>query len=324
MQHDARSLTGPTGNANQSAVFSGRFPPLSSFGRITLGTVQIGLPYGIGAAAGGMQLAAAMAILDRAAALGIGTLDTARAYGDAERRIGQWLAGRSAIPRPVIVSKFPALAHGDPVTTLRRALDESKAALGLRKIDLYLAHRHGDLLLPGVAAALRKMTDAGEIGGFGASIYLPEDGQRVLAVEGLAALQLPYSLANTALADSGLIVRARDAGIAVFARSVFLQGLLVADRARVPDRLAAAGPVLAHLAALAARSGSTLTAIALSAALSIEGITSIVLGADDAEQISDAVAQARTAPIDLGIIAEARAIASELPETLRDPRLWSR
>lgn len=297
---------------------------MSSIGRITLGTVQLGLPYGIGAAAGGMLLATAMAILDRAAALGIGSLDTARAYGDAERRIGRWLAGRGTTPRPVIVSKFPALVNGDPVAALRRALDESKAALGLRKIDLYLAHRHGDLLLPGVAPSLRKMTDAGEIGGFGASIYMPEDGRRVLAVQGLAALQLPYSLANTTLADSGLIVRARDAGVAVFARSVLLQGLLVADPARVPGRLAAAGPILARFAALAARNGLTPTAIALSAALSIEGITSIVLGVDHASQISDAVAQACAVPIDAGVIAEARAIATELPETLRDPRHWPR
>jgi len=297
---------------------------VSSIGRITLGTAQIGLPYGFGAAAGGTHLAAALEILDRAAALGISSLDTARAYGDAERRIGQWLAGREAASRPAIVSKFPSLAGSDPVTALRYALNESKAALGLRKIDLYLAHRHSDLLLPGVVTALRRMIDAGEIGGFGASIYSPEDGERVLGIEGLAALQLPYNLANTALVDSGLVARASGAGIAVYVRSVFLQGLLVADPVGLPARLADAGPVLARLAALAARRGTTLTAIALSAALLIEGITSIVLGADNRDQISDAAAQARTAPTDLDIVAEARAIASKLPEALRDPRHWPR
>ena len=297
---------------------------MSSIGRITLGTAQIGLPYGIGAAAGGMHLAAALEILDRAAVLGICKLDTARAYGNAERRIGQWLAGRRGASRPVIVSKFPALVSGDPVTALRFALDESKAALGLQKIDLYLAHRHGDLLLPGVVTALRRMIDAGEIGGFGASIYSPEDGERVLAIEGLAALQLPYNLANTALADSGLIARARGAEIAVYGRSVFLQGLLVADPVRLPNRLADAGPVLMRLAALAERSGTTLMAIALSAAFFIEGITSIVLGADNGDQISDVAALASAAPTDLDIVAEARAIASELPEALRDPRRWPR
>ena len=61
---------------------------LSAF---ALGTVQLGLTYGLGEHAEKPTEEAAFAILDRAVELGVNTLDTANNYGDSEAVIGRWL-----------------------------------------------------------------------------------------------------------------------------------------------------------------------------------------------------------------------------------------
>ena len=66
---------------------------LSAF---ALGTVQLGLTYGLGEHAAKPTEEAAFAILDRAVDLGVNTLDTANNYGDSEAVIGRWLNKRRA------------------------------------------------------------------------------------------------------------------------------------------------------------------------------------------------------------------------------------
>lgn len=294
-----------------------RIPPL------VLGTVQLGMPYGLGAARAGLGAAAAEAILDEAWARGLRGLDTARAYGEAEARIGHWLAARRPEPRPFIVSKFPPLAADEGAAAVARALDESRRALGLERIDVYLAHRGEDLLRPGVADALRAQAAAGTIGAFGASIYGADEGHRVLDVAGLTALQLPLHLANTEAAASGLLDAAARRGVAVFARSVFLQGLLLADPDALEPRFAAAAPALRELAALARRAAVTRAALALAAVRALPAVAAIVVGVDSADQLAETLA-AHAQPVGAATAAEAMAIGRRFPAALADPRRWTR
>ena len=60
---------------------------------LSLGTVQLGLDYGISNASGKPDLSTAFAILDKALERGINSLDTARGYGNSESVIGEWLKG---------------------------------------------------------------------------------------------------------------------------------------------------------------------------------------------------------------------------------------
>ncbi len=288
---------------------------------LTLGTVQLGMPYGIGEARGGIGAGAAEAILDEAWARGIQGLDTARAYGEAEALIGRWLRARRPQPPPFIVSKFPPLAAGDGADAVARALDATLRDLGLERVDLYLAHRGADLLEPGVADALVRFVTSGKIGAFGASIYDAAEGLRLLDIPGLAALQLPLHLANMEAADSSLLESAARRGVAVFARSVFLQGLLLAVPERLDRRLAAAAPTLQALDRLAQRSGTTRAALALAAVRTLPSVASIVVGVDSAAQLGE-ILSALAQPVDRPTVAAALAIGRDFPRELADPRQW--
>jgi aryl-alcohol dehydrogenase-like predicted oxidoreductase len=64
--------------------------------RLVLGTVALGMAYGI-AGRDAPAESAALAVIRAAAALGVGAIDTAPAYGEAERRVGLAL-GATARP----------------------------------------------------------------------------------------------------------------------------------------------------------------------------------------------------------------------------------
>ncbi|MDD6883515.1 MAG: aldo/keto reductase, partial [Eubacteriales bacterium] len=72
----------------------------------TLGTVQLGMDYGLGEHTQQPPKEAAFALLDRAVACGVNTFDTANNYGDSEKTIGEWLQTKQPKERPYVVTKI--------------------------------------------------------------------------------------------------------------------------------------------------------------------------------------------------------------------------
>ena len=66
----------------------------------SLGTVQLGMDYGINNPQGRPGREASFEILDTALQLGVNSLDTAVGYGDSERLIGEWLESVPPAARP--------------------------------------------------------------------------------------------------------------------------------------------------------------------------------------------------------------------------------
>jgi aryl-alcohol dehydrogenase-like predicted oxidoreductase len=297
--------------------------PETRIAPLMLGTAQLSMPYGFGAARAAIDEPAAHAILDAAWARGIRGFDTARAYGEAEARIGRWLRRRKPAPAPFIVSIFPPLGESESGDAVEAALAASLRQLARDRIDVYLAHRGSDLLRPGVIDVLRTLAAAGKIGAFGASIYGAEEGRSLLGIEDLTALQLPLHLANTAASDAGLLEAAARRGVAVFARSVFLQGLLLADPHALDRDFSAAAPALARLEDLARGAGTTRAALALAAVRALPAVAAIVVGVDSVAQLDETLA-AHAAPVDRAAVSEALAIGRGFPPELADPRRWNR
>ncbi|MFD0516840.1 aldo/keto reductase [Paractinoplanes durhamensis] len=90
---------------------------------LILGTAQLGMAYGIANRTGAPDDDAAAGILAAARDLGITHLDTARAYGDSENRIGV-----AAPPELAIITKVAPGA--DTAAAVRASVDASRAALG--------------------------------------------------------------------------------------------------------------------------------------------------------------------------------------------------
>lgn len=285
-----------------------------------LGTAQLGMPYGGLLAT--MPEREAFAILDAAYGRGCRWVDTARAYGDAEGRIGRWLA-RSGC-QVEIVTKMPGLgevADTDVKARISAALLESQRALGRDYIEIYLAHRAADLARPAVVEALRDLASVGRIGRYGASVYTAEEARAALAVEGLGAIQAPANAFNTQALQDGLVEGCRAAGVLLHLRSVLLQGVLLIAPDALPRPLAGLAPSLQRLGHIAEAAGRSVMELAIGFVAS-QGADGMVIGFDAARQVGPVASVLDGRQLAPSLAAQVREIAAGVPQGLADPRTW--
>jgi len=204
--------------------------------RLALGTVQFGLPYGVANESGQVSRIEATAILEHAWTAGIGTLDTAIAYGQSEERLGE-----IGIDNWRVVTKLPMMP-GTCTTVEDWAWESVKCSLNRLHINrLYglLLHRSQQLLEPQgeeLYAALLELKEQGYVEKIGVSIYDPEELDRLYPHFKLDLVQAPFNIMDRRINASGWLARLHRAGTEVHVRSVFLQGLLLMEAAQRPKK----------------------------------------------------------------------------------------
>jgi aryl-alcohol dehydrogenase-like predicted oxidoreductase len=92
---------------------------------------------------------------------------------------------------------------------------------------------------------------------------------------------------DTKMMQSGVLKKLKDKGCIVFVRSVFLQGLFFMDPEQMPESLASTAVYLKKLREVALQQGLSIAQLALSFIRDMEGVTSLVLGAETPEQVAD-------------------------------------
>jgi aryl-alcohol dehydrogenase-like predicted oxidoreductase len=299
---------------------SGTFP-VDRLSQLSLGTAQLGMPYGITNPTVELDEGVAHEIMSTAWANGITCIDTAHDYGLAERRIGTWCADSSA--DPLLVSKFPRLTPGsehEDEAALRRHFESSCAALGVTFLEAYLAHRPEDIERPGVVRALRGLRDEGRIASFGVSAYRTEQVDAALAVGGVGFIQVPISLFDRRILRDGILTHCRAEGVVVAARSAFLQGAVFMYPDRLPSHLQPLAPALARLRQLAAETGIAVAALAIGYLQSLKDIDTVVVGTYSVTQLQQVLQYASPLPADL--LAEVADLDLGLAETVINPSLW--
>jgi aryl-alcohol dehydrogenase-like predicted oxidoreductase len=301
-----------------------------------LGTVQLGLPYGIANRTGQPDPAEAGAILATAFAGGVRWLDTARAYGDSEARIATALRAWRGDP-VLVATKLDPLAALDvaaPAEAAVAAAEESVArsctTLGLARIDSLLLHRawHRTGWGGAVWAALRRLRDAGRIARLGVSVASPEELDAALDDADVAHVQLPFNLLDWRWATSGSIARLRAARprVCVHVRSVLLQGLL-ADRPGTTWPTVAGGEpparVLDILRDLARNTGhANVTALAIAYARAQDWIDGIVMGVETLDQLQANLVGFQSSALGAARADELARAMPSVPEELLDPARW--
>jgi aryl-alcohol dehydrogenase-like predicted oxidoreductase len=296
---------------------------------LTLGTVQIGLPYGKVLHTQPPPSEIADAILDTAWRGGITCFDTAHNYGIAETRIGIWRRRTNA--KPLLISKLPPFdpGFGDAHAFVKSRCSESLSRLGVTRLDGYLIHRPADLDVPGLVDSVRGCVEEGLASTYGVSVYTPTEFERALSLCDLGAIQAPVSVFDRRLAEAGLLERAAEQGVAVFVRSIFLQGAAFIDPKAPPPSLAAIPAItqisdaVCRLRAIAAREGVPAGALALQATASTLGVASVVVGVNSPGQIEEILGWSKLT-ISLPAVQEAMTIGQGLTEDAIDPRRWPR
>ena len=116
----------------------------------------------------------------------------------------------------------------------------------------------------------------------------------------------------------------RTAGLRVFARSVYLQGLLLMPEERVPGHLRAVVPLCRALGRLAQDSGMGFAELCLRYLLSFPGVEGVLTGVDTVEQLKMNLRLAEKGALPTEVLKAVREAVPELPEMIIRPSLWNR
>jgi aryl-alcohol dehydrogenase-like predicted oxidoreductase len=299
------------------------------FSQLTLGTVQLGMPYGISNSQGMPDDRDALDMLHMAAGAGITTFDTARQYGASETLLGRFLTGHTGADLNM-VSKFK-IALQD-AGTLERAWKSVQASviasiecLGICKLPVCLLHK-GEEPMDAVAGVLsviisrlreQELIDIG-----GVSLYEPADVDFCLSEPLVEAVQVPVNIFDQRLVVSGALQRLAQAQKLVFARSVFLQGLFFIDPGQINGNLKAAIPFLKQLHTFAREYPAGVAGLAFSYVRDLPGIDSIVVGAATSAQLAENVKLLGAPEIPASLRNEFIQVFTAVPDEILTPGRW--
>jgi aryl-alcohol dehydrogenase-like predicted oxidoreductase len=202
---------------------------------ISLGTVELGLDYGIGAARRPSETEAA-SLLHRALDLGINFLDTARAYGESEAIIGRALRERRK--EFYVASKVSSYEKEVLQERVRQSVYESLRALQTDVIDILMIHSAStEVIARGeILAVLEDLKQAGHIRYLGASVYGEEAALAAIEAGGYDCLQVAYSVLDRR-PERRTLRAAQQCDVGLVARSVLLKGALTYRYRELPDPL---------------------------------------------------------------------------------------
>jgi aryl-alcohol dehydrogenase-like predicted oxidoreductase len=282
---------------SRAAGFAHHAAMTRSLRRLGLGTVQFGQAYGISNTRGRVPPDDVAAILHLAASAGVGTLDTAAGYGDAEDVLGR-LAGLTQPFR--IVTKTIALKNGlDAIIARAR---QSVATLDRKQVDLLLVHAAADLIGDGgdeLWSSLLALRDEGLFGGIGISAYVADDPLMLARRFRPAAMQVPLSILDQRLIQSGALAQIKSLGVEIHARSLFLQGLLFLPEDKLPPKLMSAAAQLNEVRAKIRAAKTSPLAAALSFALNRPEIDVALVGVTSPTELEEILTAAAKPPPEL-------------------------
>lgn len=296
---------------------------------LSLGTVQLGVNYGINNDAGKPDRSVAFQILDKAMEKGITVLDTAAAYGDSEEVIGEWLKTVDPAKRPLICTKLAHNVMGNKeLDALRKAVragvEESKKKLGLEQLPMLMLHNMDDYNgnEDNVTKVFEELKANGDILYSGISAYSHHDYFK-LADSGFDATQIPMNIFDWVQIEKGGIEALEKSGMMVFVRSVYMQGLVFKSPENPGEGMDFAVPTLRKFRNLCEKYGLEPATLAMSFVLSLPGVHSLVLGSEKVVQVEqNAELFEKVVQLTPEQMAEIRENFIDTPEQVLFPRLW--
>ncbi len=257
--------------------------------KLALGTVQLGLKYGIANKYGQVSLDETEEILEHASKNGIDLLDTAIAYGESEQRLGQ-----IGIQGWRVVSKLSEIPEGCQNISQWIATSVQESLRRLRQKSLYglLLHRPYQLLSKNgddLFQELQKLKSSGKVNKIGVSIYDPAELEVICNRYEIDIVQAPLNIVDHRIVESGWLSRLSERGVELHVRSVFLQGLLLMSASERPQKFNKWTSLWSNWDKWLKENNLTPLQACLRYVLSFSEIKKIIVGVDSLQQLDDII-----------------------------------
>ncbi|MGE3319779.1 MAG: aldo/keto reductase [Candidatus Berkiella sp.] len=315
-------------------LIENRFDSSLGFGSdFTLGTVQLGLPYGRTNRTGLPNEERAQDIIRQCLKLGVKALDTARAYGVAEERIGQAVGIDKQAQIKVITKLSPfdhvANANQNEIKAMVNAcVFESCRQLKRFKLDVLLLHRwqHYQAYQGQIWKCLLELKAKNIIQALGASLSHPNELVEALNDPDIQYIQIPFNILDwrwhSENVKDALAIRP---DVKIFARSTLLQGILANEVNYWPTiqnhQSQETIAQLDHFVQKFKRKDRIDLCYAYVRAF--HWVSSVVVGVETVEQLFSNLSYFQNAPLTANEAQEIQQVFSKTPVALLDATQWS-
>lgn len=247
--------------------------------KIILGTVQLGIKYGINNPNSLMLDSEANNILELALKEGIQVLDTAADYGDSEKRIGVFFKGRN---RFNINTKFTR----DENVNWKDSLFKSLRYLKINKIDTIMFHSFESYMKSkGLLSDIINEGKGKLFNRIGVSVYTNDELKSLTQDDLIDVVQCPFNMLDNESHRADCLINLKQSGKVIHTRSVFLQGLFFIEPDKLPQKLLSLAPYCHKLHSLARMNNIQLGHLAIQYVLEKQYIDGILIGVDTVEQL---------------------------------------
>lgn len=202
--------------------------------KIIIGTAQFGLDYGIANSLGKMKTGEIKKIIKYARTNNIKDIDTAHAYGDSEKRLGN-----VGIKNFNVIVKLPATNPTYPYEQwVKKSINSSFKKLKISKADTVLVHNAKFLLDPKMGKKiyeeLKRFKNKNIINNIGVSIYSISDLKNIIKKFSMDVVLISLNIFDQRILDKKIIKTLKRRNVKIYTRSTFLQGLLLIPKNRIP------------------------------------------------------------------------------------------
>lgn len=285
--------------------------------KLILGTVQMGLKYGINQTQ--ISPSDSKKILKSAHREGIQYLDTAEAYGTAHQLIGEYHR-ENPNKKFKVITKFPSVIDGGVRLKIENFLNtlrvESLEAILFHSFDYYTDE--GEAIL----SNLRELKEQNVIKQIGVSVYNNTQFETVISDQDIDIIQLPYNLLDNFNLRGDLLQLAKVRNKTIHTRSAFLQGLFFLnpnEDHKIVNRLK---NELELLNKIAEEENMDMTALALNYCLQEGLIDNVLIGVDSLHQLNQNLSVLNT-KLSLSAIRRINQIVVQ-EKNLLNPALWNK
>ncbi len=287
--------------------------------KLSLGTVQFGLDYGIANIQGQPSQEDVDNIIQYVYENDINCFDTAQAYGNSEEVLGKAINDKKDI---FVISKLKSeLFKSDLLGNINKSLINLKIDLlyGLLLHDSELLYDWKDEY----TVIIDRLIEKKIIKYFGVSIYTNEDFELAIKNPSIKFIQIPFNIFDQRAISEEWLKKAKKNNKLIFIRSVFLQGLLLMDINKVPENLEIAKKYLHLFESYCNRMEISKNELALSFVNTIAKESLILFGCDNIDQAQENIISFNNLKeLDQAIIKNIINDFKDIDDTIYNPTKW--
>lgn len=289
--------------------------------KLILGTVQLGLDYGIIKKKPSYE--ESINIINYSIKNNILIFDTAQSYGNSENIL-------SSISNNTNIRIITKLDFGktEDYDSIKLLVKKSCINLNLNYIDTLLLHSYKDFKNINIVTNIIDLKKFGLIKNIGVSVYTVEEAIEVLKNNNFTVLQIPFNYLdnkwNNNLFQNLINERKKQGNIEIHVRSIFLQGILINDYTYWPTiKNIQLKPIYDSIELLCNKYNISKAKLAVSFIYSKKWIDGIIFGVDNIEQLQKNIDIFNNISyLNDNILTDLNNIFNDVPNELTNPVLW--